>query len=190
MKYKFILLVLLAITAGSYATNIETPSYSPTLLNYADANDSALDPNNTYWDAVDEWESVLMYQNYLKIQFYAYDPNDPNDETFSYEVWVADRYCNAQKVCSGDATVGGAKLSVNPITSVQLNSGAIDPNYAYVDTLGAVTTEWIQVYRQNYGGDDNVSSLIFDRQTGLVAWVRIYDRSNAYLEVYAIAYGY
>jgi hypothetical protein len=77
------------------------------------------------------------------------------------------------------------------VTVVELNSGAVDPNYCWVDTLGTITSDWkTTVAPQNDGGADDVSSFIFDRQCARKIYCRVYSRSNAYLKVWCVAYGY
>lgn len=193
MKKLILFIILISGVAYCSSSSFETPQYGPILVNHADSNDTALTPDTSSWAVCKEWTNIPPWANGLKVQFYGYDPNDPNDDTFSYQFYVADYYGNAQMVCYGNATVGGSKMTVNPIyPAVNLNAGAIDPNYAWVDTV-TKTTDWMDgsgVTLQNNGGLNDVSSLIFDRQTAIKMWCRIYARSDSYLEVYCIVYGY
>lgn len=194
---KLIVLVILLVSGFVYAEQLETPHYTPFLVHSADSNDAALTPDTSSWATCRLWTDIPSWANGLKVCFYAYDPNDPNGETFSYEFYVADYGGNAQLVASGSATIGGSKLSHDPINpSATWNSGAIDPNRAWVDTLGTITSKWYtnssgtaSIVRQNYTGLNDTASFIFDRQSGYKAWCRIYGLS-AYTKVYCLAFGY
>lgn len=189
-KMKYLICVLLMLASVAFAEPVETPQNTAYSITIADSNATALTPDTSSWAVCKSWVRIPAWSNGVKVQFYAYDPNDPNGETFSYELYVADFGGNAQKVAAGTGTVGGSKLSHNPISMAELNSGSIDPNYAWVDTLGTITTDWMGgVTAQNDGGLNDVSSFIFDRQSARTIYCRIYGLS-AYLKIYCIAYGY
>jgi len=191
MKKFFIVMVMLIFLSICLAVNLETVNDSAMLVSSADSNDSALDINTTCWADTATWPEISQRANGLKVKFYAYDPNEPNDETFSYEFYVADYGSSAEKVAAGDANVGDAHLSHNPVTLAELNSGSADPNYCWVDTLGTITSDWKKAPQtQNNDGLNDVASFIFHRESGRKAWCRIYDRSSPYLVVYCIVYYY
>jgi hypothetical protein len=191
MKTKVILSLILLCSMCTFADELQTPQNAPILVAYADANAAALTVSTSSWSVTKNWPIIPSTANGVKICFYAYDPNNPDGETFSYDLYVADYGCNAQKVASGTATIGKAQLSHNPVTVVELNSGAVDPNYCWVDTLGTITSDWkTTVAPQNDGGVNDVASFIFDRQCARKIYCRIYSRSNAYLKVWCVAYGY
>jgi hypothetical protein len=186
-----ILMIVLMFAAIVVAEPLDTVQYTGFLVKSSDSNDTALAPNTSSWAVCKLWPKIPEYANGIKIKFYIYEPNDPNNLTFSYQLYVADHGGNAQIVGYGDATVGGSKISHNPISLKTLNSGAIDPNYAWVDTLGTITTDWAGgITAQNDGGLNGESSFIFDKQSGRHIWCRIYGRSSAYMKVYCIAFGY
>ena len=189
---KYILIMFLMLFVGvSFADELSTAQMTAILVNEADSNDSAFDVNTVSWSVAKLWPEISSRFNGIKVVFYAYDPNDPNDETFSYDLRVADYGCNAQATASGTATVGGSQMSHNPISLAELNGGAVDPNYCYVDTLGAITSTWgSSITPQNYGGANDIASFRFDRQSAKTIWCRIYSRSNEDLIVYCIIYGY
>lgn len=184
-------MVIMVVSAG-YANELETAQYGPILVATADSNAAALSVSTSSWAVCKNWVDVPRSANGLEVMFYAYSPTGPNNLTFSYEFYVAKYGCNAQKVAAGTATVGASQISHNPVTLRQLNSGAVDPNYCWVDTLGTITTDWKDggVKSQNDGGADDVASFIFDRQSARKTWCRIYNRSSATMVVYCIAYGY
>lgn len=175
---------------GISAEELETSQKTAFLVTYADSNATALDIDTSSWSVCEGWVDIPDWANGLKVMFYAYDPNDPNDDTLSYEFYVADYGGNAQKVASGSATVGKSQLSHDPVSLSELNSGAVDPNYCWIDTLGTVTTDWKGgVSTQNDGGANDCSAFIFDRQNAKKAYCRIYGLSD-YLNVWCVAYGY
>jgi hypothetical protein len=196
---KYIITLMLILCGMVYAQPTETPQYTGFLVHSADSNDTALDPNTNSWYVCKSWVKIPEWANGLKVKFYAYDPNDPNGETFSYQLYVCDYGSNAELVASGSGTVGGSKLSYDPInlkpyhdgvTDPNYTLGAIDTDYAWVDTLGTITTDWFGgVSAQNDGGLNDCSSFIFDRQSARHIYCRIYGLS-AYLKIYCIAYGY
>lgn len=194
MKRFYVFLLIVFLSAFAWADELETLQYTAKLISTADTNAVALDVNTSSWAVCQNWVGIPSKFNGLKVMFYAYGDGvgggDPNNKTFSYQFYVADYGGAAQLVASGTATVGAMQLSHNPISLAELNSGSVDPNYCWIDTLGAITTDWKSgVSTQNDGGTNDAASFIFDRESAKVAWCRIYDITNL-TTVYCIAYGY
>ena len=193
-KIFLITILVLCLISVSKGDELETVQPTAQLISSASSDASALDVNQTSWAAVSSWEDLSDKANGLKVKFYVYDTNTngPNDTTFSYEFYVADYGCNAEKVAAGTAICGAAQLSHDPVSiGTELNSG--DPNslYCWVDTLGTITTDWAPgVTSQNDGGLNDVASFIFDRESAKKAWCRIYSRSRATMTVYCVIYYY
>jgi len=195
MKTKIFLTILILFLASvSWADELETVQPPAKLIKTSNSNDAALGVDGTSWAVASGWPLLSVKSNALKVKFYVYDSNTsgPNDTTFSYEFYVADYGCNAEKVAAGSATCGAAQLSHDPANPLaELNSG--DPNslYCWVDTLGTITTDWASLLlKQNDGGLNDVASFIFDRQTAKKAWCRIYNRSRSTMTVYCVIYYY
>lgn len=185
------LFLILLLAGFAFADELETVQMTPIKVTYADANAAALDVNTNSWAVTKDWVDIPVTFNGMKVMFYVYDPCGPNNATFSYSFYVTEKYCNAQKVADANATCGALQLSHDPISGAELNSGAVDPNYCWVDTVDTITTDWKGgVTAQNDGGLNDVFSMIFDRQSALKVWCRIYNRSSATMEVRCIAYGY
>ena len=191
MKSLIFLIIALFCCCGVFADELETPQMTAILINEADSNDTALAVGTSSWAVTKGWTLIPEKFNGVKVMFYAYDVADPDGETFSYQLYVADYGGNAQIVGYGTGTVGKSQLSHNPVSLAELNSGSVDPNYCWVDTLGAVTDDWASdITTQNDGGADGCAALIFDRQSARTIWCRIYSRSISTLTIYCIAYGY
>lgn len=193
MKKIVYLSIVVLLFCGLYvhAEELETVQPTAMLVAYADANSVALDVNTTSWATAKNWPTISKKANGLKVMFYANNTASPDNQTFSYQLYVADYGASAQLVAAGTATVGKAQLSNNPISLADLNSGLTDPNTLWVDTLGTITSDWkTTVAPQNDAGADDVASFVFDRQSGRKVWCRIYGRSSATLNVSCIAYGY
>jgi len=205
LRFKFLFLVFwllfpAAFAVGADGYQLETVQKGAWLISEADSNDTALDVNTASWSVCQDWRpDIPAWANGLKVMFYAQyvvvdevnDLNEPNDSTFSYQFYVADYGGNAQIVASGDATVGAMQLSHDPVTLTELNDGDAAFRYCWVDTLGAITTDWKGgVTAQNDALTNDCAAFIFDRQSAKKAWCRIYSRSNANLKIYCIAHGY
>jgi len=121
-----------------------------------------------------EWSNVTL-------SFYGYGDGtgvgDPNDTTFSFDVYVCDIYGGAECIVSGSTgTIGAQQLSVNPATGASLASGAPDPNYCWSDDLneGTLRTTSTVAY-SDYQSTDGLAKMKFDRGSAFGIYVRIYD---------------
>lgn len=197
MRLKILLFAVLLAIVGiilrpSFSDEAITVQETAFLVATADSNATALAVTTKSWAAVDTttWPEIPQKANYVKVKFYVYYPTTgPNDLTFNYQLYIADYGCNAEIAASGSATCGAAQMSHNPISLVQLNSGAVDPNRCWVDTLGAITSDLANaVNSQNDGGANEVASFILDRQSAKRIWCRIYDRNRTAMVVYCVAY--
>jgi len=189
MKLK-LFLIMVFLCGLCMADELETIQNSAMLVSSADSNDSALGVDGTSWVVAKTWKNITGYANNMKVKFYVYDPCGPNDATFDYQFYVADYGCNAELVADGNVVCGAAQMSHNPVDLAEINSGVVDPNYCWVDTLD-VTEDWKgEISTQNNGGLNGVASFIFYRQCAKKAWCRIYSRSTATMIVYCVAYYY
>jgi hypothetical protein len=194
LKWSVLYIIMLFLFCGILrADTAETVQPTAFLVNYADSNAAALDFNETSWSVAEEWTEISSQAKYLKVKFYVKDTSDPNERTFSYQFYVADKGCNAEIVASGDANCGAAQMSHDPVTMSELNSGDVDPNYCWVDTLGTITTDWEDgdVDAINDDGANSVASFEFNRLSAKTAYCRIYNMSSsATMTVYCVAYYY
>lgn len=196
-KYILIMLSMFFVNT-SFSVEISTPQMTATLVTAVEANDTALDANTTSWAYAKSWTEIPQDWSTLKVMFYATEPNDPNGETldpndctFDYKFYIADYGNSGQLVADGNAVVGFMRLSHNPLSLVELNGGAGDPNTCWIDTLGTITEDWNgTIAGQNDGGSNDAASIIIGRESGKTATCIITGMSSTKLHVYCIAYGY
>jgi len=191
-KYVLLLTLMFFLYSGSaIGAGLDTAQATAILIKMADANETAADVNSTSWGYAKDWVEIPSTFSMVKVMFYVYDPNDPTDEGFDYQLYVADYGCSGQLVADANATVGLMQLSHDPINLVDVNSVTILDTYRWADKFGTITEDWMgTIYTQNSGGANGAAALIFDRESGKTINCLINGMTNAYMRVYCIAYGY
>jgi len=152
------------------------------LVDSVTSDDSALGTTDSSWtDCAALFIEIPAEWNVLSLSFYGYGDGDgagdPNDATFSFDVYVCDYFGGAEMLSSGNSGVFGAQqMSHNPYTGAELNSGAVSTSYCWADTITEGTTYWsTAIYYTDYEGNDRRAKLKFDRHEAYGLWVRIYD---------------
>jgi len=165
---------------------------------------TALTASTKYWDSIKTYFIPMKGTcGRAEIGFYAYGDGtgdgDPNGATFNFKVYACRPYSCPKTVYQGTAVVGELELSCDPVTAIQYNSGALDPNesYKWVDTIDAngVGDVWISsVVLSGDAGTDStgeIATLSFDLNGYFGVWCEITAMtSQSVTQVWAVISGY
>ena len=104
----------------------------------------------------------------LSLSFYGYGDGDgagdPDGATFAWKVYTVDYNYGAQLIGNGTGVIGKQQLSHNPTTGAELNSGDVDLNYCWADTIAEVAMKVERdITYSDFAGDDSIAALHFDR---------------------------
>jgi len=146
------------------------------------ADATALAYNTSSWaDAVSLFVEIPVTWNYISWSFYGYGDGDgvgsPDGATFSYDLHVVDYYGGVETIiAAATGTIGKQQLSHNPVSRVELNSGAVSANYCWADTLSETVADWAKEagWSNNSGNDYRAKGRI-DRLEAYGVYIEIYD---------------
>lgn len=151
------------------------------VLVVSDTNMTALAVNTSSWASM---KAVAMpidqHWNGVNLYFYGYGDGagagDPNNGTFSFDVYLVDYMTGAIPVSlANTATCGAQQMTHNPYTKAELNSGAVSTNYCWVDTISTGTVYYNKTLSfPTTNGSNGVACMSFDRKTSYGIYVRIY----------------
>jgi hypothetical protein len=142
----------------------------------------AADPNfaeKTWTNAMANFTAIPAEWGIVTLSFYGYGDGtgdgDPNDATFSYDVYVVDIWGGYEAVTTGSTgTIGAMKLSHNPATGAALT----DPNssYRWCDDLNEGTKKTTSVVSySDYESTNGLAKQKWDRHSAFGIYVRIYN---------------
>lgn len=158
MKRVIGLILLVGLMAGFlYAVSVEPkPSYNPApvipatrqgeykVIRTVTANDTALEPNDKYWDSISTtWFSVPDAWNRVELSFLGYGDGtgdgDCNSASFKVTLYGARYKSSAKTIFQGEVGIGDVEASCDPESGEQYNSGSLDPNesYKFADLIDA-----------------------------------------------------
>ncbi len=168
------------------ATHLATPQQAGEIISTVLADATA--PNSVdgmnWASCLTTFTEIRPEWNAPSLSFYGYGDGtgigNPNDATFSYDIYLCDLYGGWECVSSANSgTIGAQRLSHNPETGAELRGGVVDPNYCWADDLNEGTTKWAKtIAYSDYQSTDGRAKTKFDRMEAYGIYVRIYDMTG------------